>query len=184
MKKIYFIIILTLTLVSSQAQKKQNLDKTKVRSTKDFIQKAQKKSDSLREIYEKKIPDSLIRKYLEREIQTLKLKYVGWGCGCPNWIEVDTLIWCETKEKQLINHVFYIEPKDSTNKVDIDTLFEKLSKGSSSSNIYVEIKGQFYKEKRLPYDFKHWEQYGVIRLARVFRYTDWEFKEVVIKGKD
>lgn len=96
---------------------------------------------------------------LNGKTEILKLKYIVWGCVCPNWITVDEFE--KYQDSALGEHCIFIEPasEDLELSSDFDP-FEDL----------IQVMGQFYVKPDYPKGTGGGEQQPLNK-AKVFRYT-------------
>lgn len=90
---------------------------------------------------------------------TLFLKYIVWGCVCPNWITIDD--FDKYQNEALGDHCIFIEPANEDLELPHD--FDPFKH-------IVQVEGQFYEKPDYPKGTQSGEQQP-LKKAKVFRYT-------------
>ncbi|CAG5084439.1 hypothetical protein [Parvicella tangerina] len=109
---------------------------------------------------------------LEDTTRELSVKFMGWGCDCPNWCEEknydyffehrDTSV---STQKLIEKYCFNLTPSSSEVEIDWDSFY------SSSPPKTIVLKGAFYRE------LQDWPGDDRTIRCRVFRYTSYHFIE-------
>lgn len=98
----------------------------------------------------------------EPNTDTLVLKYVIWGCSCPNWITESDYIRYENSA-ELIKHCFYLESSGARSVPD---------NFSDPEHQLVRVIGHFSKDERIPAYLLDSEEPP--SKARIFHFTSIE----------
>ena len=150
LKNIFTVALFCLTIVSCGQTKNEQ----------------QKPKQKIEHKYHKVISDSTNR--LSGKIENIEVKYIVWGCACPQWIKTKDLEIKDTTVEFFDKH-FYIEPVDNTLKYPI--YFDLFRHN-------IMLQGQFYQRKDYPQGTIELEE--PMPKAKVFRYTK---IEVIQKGQ-
>jgi hypothetical protein len=106
-------------------------------------------------------PKDSMNKLLTK-IDTLELKYVIWGCECPNWIAVSDYRLAD-KKGNLIRYCIYLEPTQKD---------FKLPDSFDPEKHMLKVVGQFYEKEAIPEELiGSEEQPGK---AKIFRFSSSE----------
>lgn len=94
---------------------------------------------------------------------TLELKYIIWGCECPNWIPVTDFKRSETNG--LIEHCIYLESVTKTLPLDFDPEIHIL-----------QVIGHFYEKEDYPDTLLNSEE--PVRKARIFQFSAFQVVKI------
>lgn len=96
---------------------------------------------------------------LNGKTETLKLKYIVWGCVCPNWITISDFE--KYQDDELGIHCIFIEP--ASEDLELPSNFDPFKH-------YIQVTGQFYIKQDYPKGTMSGEQQPLYK-AKVFQYT-------------
>ena len=96
---------------------------------------------------------------LNGKTETLKLKYIVWGCVCANWITPADFE--KYQDSALSEHCIFIEP--ASEDLELPLNFDPFEQ-------FIQVTGQFYIKPDYPKGTMQGEQQPLNK-AKVFRYT-------------
>jgi hypothetical protein len=102
------------------------------------------------------------------QVDTLRLRYIAWGCACPPWATPADMQRYQDDNNELARHTVFIEP--ATPALALPEHYY-----ANNNRYNVRVTGQFYARPAYPQGLVPEE--GLPR-ARVFRYTKYELEEV------